>query len=66
MGKYTKSDAAKDTGASGKETAAAHHDARTDSGVRSGGDKEQFESSPDWAKGQTTESGIPLNPPGKG
>ena len=49
MSKYTDKDAAKDTGSSGKETAQAHHDARTDSGAREGKDKESFKSAPDWA-----------------
>lgn len=65
VGKYTEKDAAKDTGASGKQTAAAHHDARTDSGARESKDSEQFEESPGWAKGAKTDSGIPLNPKGK-
>lgn len=60
MSKYTDKDAAKDTGSSGKDTAAAHHDARTDSGARSGKDSGNFKSSPDWAKDAKTESGIPL------
>ena len=59
MSKYTNKDAAKDTGSSGKDTAAAHNDARTDSGVRDGKDTESLKSSPDWAKGATTDSGIP-------
>lgn len=49
MSKYTDKDAAKDTGASGKETAEAFHDARTASGAREGKDKESFKSAPDWA-----------------
>ena len=60
MGKYTDKDAAKGTESSGRKTAEAHHDARTDSGAREGKDAEQFKESPDWAKGQTTDSGVPL------
>ena len=65
MSKYKDSDAAKDTGASGKQTAEAHHDARTDSGVRDGKDTESLKSAPDWAKDAKTESGIPLTPQGE-
>ncbi len=64
MSQYSKSDAAKDTNSTVKETAAAHHDARDDSGARAGKDKEQFESAPKWAD-KTTESGTPLFPKGK-
>jgi|GEM_PF-3385805 len=66
MTKFKDKDAAKESGSSSKQTAEAHHDARTDSGVRDGKDTDNFKSAPDWAKGQTTDSGIPLNPPGKG
>lgn len=64
LSKYTDKDAAKDTGASGKETAEAFHDARTHSGAREGKDKESFKSAPDWAK-RETESGISHFPKGK-
>ena len=64
MSKYTKTDAAKDTGSSTKEVAAAHHEARTDSGARSGKDAAQFKSAPSWAE-KTTSSGTPLFPKGK-
>jgi hypothetical protein len=61
VSQYSKSDAAKDTGASVKETATAHHDARDDSGARKGEDKEQLKSPPEWAD-KTTKSGTPLFP----
>lgn len=64
MSKYTKSDAAKDTNSSTKDVAAAHHDARTDSDARTGGDKAQFKSAPSWAD-KTTDSGTSLFPKGK-
>jgi hypothetical protein len=64
MSKYTTSDAAKDTNSSSKDVAAAHHDARTDSDARTGGDKAQFKSAPSWAD-KTTDSGTPLVPKGK-
>jgi len=38
--KYTLKDAARETGASTNNAAAAHHQARDDSGVRYGGDTE--------------------------
>lgn len=64
MSQYSKQDAAKDTGATVKQTSAAHHDARDDSGARKGADKEQLKSAPEWAE-KTTKSGISLFPNGK-
>ena len=61
MGKYGKKDAGKDTGSSSKDVSKAWHDARDDSGAREGGDKDHFESPPDWAD-ESTDSGIPLFP----
>ncbi len=65
LSKYTDKDATRDTGASGKETAEAFHNARTDSGAREGKDKESFKSAPDWAE-KETKSGVSHFPKGKG
>jgi len=47
---YGKTDAAKDTGSSSSKVSEAWHQARDDSGVRSGSDKGNFDKAPDWAK----------------
>lgn len=52
------------TGDSSSKVSSAHHDARDDSGVRSGRDKEHFDKAPGWAEGKT-ESGISLFGKGK-
>lgn len=64
LGKYTEKDAGKDTGASNKDVAAAHHQARDDSGARSGNDAKEFDKAPNWAD-PTTESGTSLFPKDK-
>jgi len=56
---FGKKDAAKATGSSTKGVSRAWHKARDDSGVRSGGDKGLFRSSPSWAP-KSTKSGIPF------
>jgi len=61
---YDKSDAAKDTGSSTSQVSASWHQARDDSGARTGGDKEHFKSAPSWAKDKT-DSGTSLFPKGK-
>lgn len=61
MSKYTKQDAARDTKSSVKEVSRAHHQARDDSGARSGQDSKQFKSPPAWADKKTS-SGISLFP----
>lgn len=40
-GEYSAKDAGKDTGANSKEVSTAHHQARSDSGVREGRDETQ-------------------------
>lgn len=63
---YDKTDAAKETGSSTSKVSESWHDARTDSGARSGSDKEHFKEAPSWSKGNDrTESGIPYFPKGK-
>ena len=58
--KFKDRDAAKLTGSSGKDTARAWHQARTDSGARTRrGDGGNFRSSPSWAP-KSTKSGIPF------
>lgn len=52
------------TGSSSSQTAAAHHTARDDSGVREGKDSSYFEKSPDWAE-KTTPEGRQIFPDGK-
>lgn len=61
MGKYGKTDAAKDTNSSSKDVSRAHHDARDHSGAREGKDTDNFKSPPDWAE-KTTPGGTPLFP----
>lgn len=56
---FGKKDAAKETGSSTKSVSRAWHQARDDSGARSGGDKSHFKSSPGWAP-KATKSGIPF------
>lgn len=64
MGKgYDKSDAAGDTDTSTGKVSESWHQARDDSGVRSGGDKGSFDKAPDWAK--DNEKGPSLFPKGK-
>lgn len=53
------------TGSSGKEVAEAHHQARDDSGVRSGDDKSHFDKAPDWAEPRGS-SEVDYFPDGKG
>jgi len=54
---FGKKDAAKSTGSSTKGVSRAWHQARSDSGARSGRDKSSFKSSPGWAP-KSTSSGI--------
>lgn len=61
MGGYDKGDAAKDTESSISEVSAAHHEARSDSGVREGKDSEHFKEAPSWAD-KSTPSGISFFP----
>ena len=61
MSQYTKKDAAEETESSSKDVTEAWHQARDDSGVREGRDKEELQPPPDSAE-KTTESGIPLFP----
>lgn len=49
------------TGDSSSKVSSAHHDARSDSGVREGKDTEHFQSAPSWAPTHT-ESGISTVP----
>ena len=64
MGKgYDKSDAAKDTDSSTSGVSGAWHQARDDSGARSGGDKGSFDKAPSWAKDNS--KGPSLFPKGK-
>lgn len=57
---FGKKDAAKSTGSSTRSVSRAWHQARDDSGVRSGGgDRSSFKSSPGWAP-KSTRSGIPF------
>lgn len=62
MGGYSKGDAARDTGTSTGKTSEAWHQARDDSGVRSGRDVDSFKSAPSWARDAKTDSGISLFP----
>ena len=52
------------TGDSTGKVSEAHHQARSDSGVHKGEDKQHFERAPDWAP-KTTDSGTPLFPKDK-
>ena len=52
------------TGDSSSKTSSTHHQARDDSGVREGRDKENFKSPPDWAE-KTTPVGSELFPSDK-
>lgn len=61
MGGYSKKDAAKDTDSSTREVSRAHHQARDDSGVRQGRDRDNFREPPSWAE-RTTSSGTSLFP----
>jgi len=63
---YDKGDAARDTGDSSSKVSEAHHDARSDSGVREGKDTDHFKSAPSWSEGRDkTDSGFSLFPKGK-
>lgn len=62
---YSKKDAARDTNSGSRETSRAHHDARTDSGVREGKDSGNFETAPDWAESKGS-SGVDRFPDGRG
>jgi hypothetical protein len=64
MGKgYDKTDAAKDTGTSSSKVSESWHQARDDSGARSGKDKGSFDKAPSWAK--DSEKGPSFFPKGK-
>jgi len=61
---FVKKDAAKSTGSSSKSVSRAWHQARSDSGVRSGRDKSHFKSAPSWAS-KKTGSGVSFFRKGK-